>query len=50
MKTNPYIPNHTLTKTDQGYVVNFIVKQNKPIPVFENMSLNRTGFVGDSIF
>ena len=45
MKTNPYIPNHTLTKTDQGYVVNFIVKQNKPIPVFENM--NRTGFVGD---
>ena len=41
MKTNHYIPNHTLTKTDQGYVVNFIVEQNKLIPVFENMSLEQ---------
>lgn len=41
MKTNHYIPNHTLTKTDQGYVVNFIIEQNKPIPVFENMSLEQ---------
>lgn len=41
MKTNHCIPNHTLTKIDQGYVVNFIVEQNKPIPVFENMSLEQ---------